>query len=245
MAETPPLKYILESLLFISSAPLGLDRIKTAVPEAETRDIRAAAEELMEEYEARGGGFTLKEVAGGYQLRTRPSFAPWIQKLHQDRPARLSRAALETLALIAYNQPVLRSYVEHVRGVDSGGVMKMLLDKGLIKVLGRDDKPGRPMLYATSKKFLEVFELKDLSELPSLKEIKEIMDQADARDALAAAHPDQPEDGKEEDTPDSPAPPLPLPEEDIDLSDLSMVTEDNDTQDLSEQDEYGAPEDRD
>jgi segregation and condensation protein B len=195
MDSKPPLKDIVESLLFMSGSPITIERLSIAVPDAVPGEIRQTLNGLEAEYEARGGGFCLRQVAGGWQLRTRPQFAPWIRRMHQSQPSRLSQAALETLAIIAYNQPVLRSYVEHVRGVDSGGVMKLLLDKGLIRVLGRDDKPGRPMLYATSKKFLEIFDLKDLSELPTLKEIQEITQTGESRNALAAlaqAGPDAP-----------------------------------------------------
>ncbi|SHI55598.1 segregation and condensation protein B [Desulfatibacillum alkenivorans DSM 16219] len=169
------LKYIIESLLFISSTPLSMERLRQSIPEADAKMIRAALETLGREYELRGGGFALHHVAGGYQLRTRPEYAQWIKRLHQSQPVRLSKPALETLAIIAYRQPVLRSDIEYIRGVDSGGVLKMLLEKQLIRVLGRDtDKPGRPMIYSTTKKFLEVFDLKDLSELPTLKELEEL-----------------------------------------------------------------------
>ena len=169
------LKYILESLLFVSSSPLPMDRLRQAIPEADPKVIRQTLEDLEREYEFRGGGFSLHHVAGGYQLRTRPEYAQWIKRLHQTQPVRLSKAALETLAIIAYRQPVLRSDIEYIRGVDSGGVVKMLLEKQLIRVLGRDkEKAGRPMVYSTTKRFLEVFDLKDLSELPTLKELEEL-----------------------------------------------------------------------
>lgn len=169
------LKYILESLLFVSSTPLSMDRLKRAVPEVDTKAIKDALEALGQEYETRGGGFLLHHVAGGYQLRTRPDFAQWIKRLHQSRPVRLSKPALETLAIIAYRQPALRSDIEYIRGVDCGGVLKLLMEKQLVRVLGRDkEKAGRPMIYATTKRFLEIFDLKDLSELPTLKEIEEL-----------------------------------------------------------------------
>lgn len=173
----------MESLLFVSPQPLGMDRLKKALPEEDPAAIKEALSALSAEYEKRGGGFFLCEVAGGWQLRTRPQYALWVKRLSQSQPVRLSPAALETLAIVAYNQPVLRSFVEHVRGVDSGGVLKVLLEKGLIRVPGRDDRPGRPMLYATTKKFLEVFELKDLSDLPSLSQIRDL-----ARTDVAADH---------------------------------------------------------
>lgn len=181
----PELKYIIEALLFVSAQPLTMDRIRSALPDATPADIRRALEELAEEYEARGGSFCLRQVAGGWQLRTRPVFAPWLKALIQTQPARLSAAALETLAVVAYHQPVLRAFIEHVRGVDCGGVLKALLDRNLIRVIGRDDKPGKPLLYGSTKRFLEVFDLKDLSELPSMQEIEEMVLSPSARAALS------------------------------------------------------------
>ncbi len=170
----PEIKYIVESLLFVSKDPLSIDRIKHAIPDATNADLLAAIDELAQEYEQRTGGFALRHVAGGYQLRTRPEFAGHIRRLHASQPVRLSNAALETLAIIAYKQPALRSDIEHIRGVDSGGVLRVLLEKKLVRVLGRKDIPGRPMIYATTKRFLEIFDLKDLTELPSLEDIKEM-----------------------------------------------------------------------
>ena len=118
--------------------------------------------------------FYLHEVAGGYQVRTRPEYTPWIKRLIQPRPFRLSKAALETLATVAYKQPIIRSDVEQVRGVDCGGVLKVLLERGLIRVLGRKEIPGRPLIYGTTKRFLEVFDLKTLKDLPTPKEIEEL-----------------------------------------------------------------------
>ncbi|MBU2490405.1 MAG: SMC-Scp complex subunit ScpB [Proteobacteria bacterium] len=168
------MKYVVESLLFAAGEPVGEDQLLEVVPGASAEDVRLALAEIRDEYEARGGGFFLEEVAGGFQLRTRPEFAPYIRKLSQGQPARLSRAALETLAIVAYRQPVMRAEIEHVRGVDSGGVLRMLLEKDLLRVLGKKDLPGRPLVYATSKRFLEVFGLKDLSELPSLRDMEEL-----------------------------------------------------------------------
>ncbi|MGA8280477.1 MAG: SMC-Scp complex subunit ScpB [Desulfobacterales bacterium] len=168
------LKSIIESLLFVSDEPLTIERLKIVLSPAAGGDIRSALNLLSEEYEARRGGFQLKEIAGGYQLRTRPEFSEWITKLVQPRAPRLSKAALETLAIIAYKQPVIRSDVEHIRGVDCGGVIRVLLERNLIRVLGRKEIPGRPLIYATTKRFLEVFDLKDLKDLPTPKEIEEM-----------------------------------------------------------------------
>ena len=165
------LKHIIESLVFVSETPLSIDRLKTILEDVDRRDIRLALAELQGEYEDRQGGFVLQEVAGGFQFRTHADYSDWIKKLLKPSPTRLSRAALETLAIIAYKQPIIRADVEHIRGVDSGGVLRMLLERKLIRVLGRKDIPGRPMIYGTTKEFLELFNLKDLGELPSPKEI--------------------------------------------------------------------------
>jgi segregation and condensation protein B len=118
--------------------------------------------------------FQIVEVAGGYQFRTRPELGSWILKLKRQRGVKLSQASLEALAIIAYKQPVTRAEIEYVRGVDSGAVLRGLVEKRLLKILGRKDVPGRPLLYGTSKRFLEVFGLKDLTSLPNLREIQEM-----------------------------------------------------------------------
>jgi segregation and condensation protein B len=193
-------KHILESLLFIADEPLTLERLKKIVREAESREIRQALAELQEEYRQRQGGFDLRQIAGGYQFRSRNVYNEWITRLIEPSPVRLSKAALETLAIIAYKQPVIRSDVEHIRGVDCGGVLRVLLERQLIRVLGRKEIPGRPLIYATTKKFLEVFDLKDLKDLPSPKEIESFgqaindgqvevveSDEADAETSTAAS----------------------------------------------------------
>ncbi len=168
------IKHIIESLLFVAEEPLTVDNIKRITTHAETREIRDALAALSTEYEARLGGFYLDEVAGGYQIRTRPEYTEWIKKLIQPKPLRLSKAALETLVIIAYKQPIIRSDVEHLRGVDCGGVLRVLLERKFIRVLGRREIAGRPLIYATTKRFLEVFDLKDLKDLPTPKEIEEL-----------------------------------------------------------------------
>jgi segregation and condensation protein B len=168
------IKHIIESLLFVAAEPLTVDRIKRILTQAETADIRSAAAQLAAEYEERGGGFYLDEVAGGYQIRTRPEYTEWIKKLIQPKPLRLSKPALETLVIIAYKQPIIRSDIEHIRGVDCGGVLRVLLERKLIRVLGRKEIAGRPLIYATTKRFLEVFDLKNLRDLPTPKEIEEL-----------------------------------------------------------------------
>jgi len=168
------IKYIIESLLFVADEPLPVDRIKKILIQVETGEIRETMAELTAEYEARGGGFYLDEVAGGYQIRTRPQYTDWIKKLIQPKPLRLSKPALETLVIIAYKQPIIRSDIEHLRGVDCGGVIRVLLERKLIRVLGRKEIAGRPLIYATTKRFLEIFDLKNLRDLPTPKEIEEL-----------------------------------------------------------------------
>jgi segregation and condensation protein B len=169
MKET--LKPIIESLLFVAGEPLTPRRIQDALELRDPSVIREVMADLAADYEARGGGFYLDEVAGGYQLRTRPEFRDAIRRLLGAGSARLSPAALETLAIIAYRQPAMRADIDHVRGVDSGGVLRALLERRLIRVLGRKEIPGRPLIYGTTRQFLEVFGLRDLKDLPTLKEI--------------------------------------------------------------------------
>jgi segregation and condensation protein B len=168
------LKNIIESLLLVAEGPLTVERIKNVLTLSESKAIRAALEDLAREYEKRKGGFYLSEIAGGYQIRTRPEYNEYIKKLIQPSPFRISKAALETLAIIAYKQPVIRSDVEQIRGVDCGGILRMLMERKLIKVLGRKEIPGRPLIYATTKNFLELFSLKSIKDLPTLKEIREL-----------------------------------------------------------------------
>ena len=168
------LKKIIESLLFVSETPLTMEHFKNILEGEETAAIRAAIDGLKTEYEQRDGGCVLKQVAGGYQFRTQGRYNEWIKRLIRPTAPRLSKAALETLAIVAYNQPIIRSDIEHIRGVDSGGVIRMLMERKLIRVLGRKEIPGRPLIYATTKHFLEVFELKDLKDLPTPKEIEEL-----------------------------------------------------------------------
>jgi segregation and condensation protein B len=170
------IKNIIESLLFVADEPLTIDRFKQILNQPETKQIRSTLEEISAEYQERQGGFYLHEVAGGFQIRTRPEYTPWIKRLIQPKPSRLSKAALETLAIVAYKQPIIRSDIENVRGVDCGGVLKVLLERGFLRVMGRKEIPGRPLIYGTTKRFLEVFDLKTLKDLPSPKEIEELGD---------------------------------------------------------------------
>jgi len=167
-------KALIEAMLFASSRPLGVGTIQE-VTGFDKEQVRSILNSLSQDYESQGRGMMLKEVASGFQLRTLPEFSGEIGKMHQARPRRrLSRSALETLAIIAYRQPVTRTEIEQIRGVDSGAVMKTLMSQDMIRLLGRKEAPGRPMLYGTTRVFLEYFELRDLESLPTLEEIGEL-----------------------------------------------------------------------
>ena len=129
---------------------------------------------MQREYQEQNRAFQLKEVANGYQLRTQPVFSPWLKKLKKTKPFRLTQPTLETLAIIAYRQPITKMEIEKISGVDSGGIVKTLLDKKLITLAGKKDVPGKPFLFATTKTFLEVFGLENLSSLPTLKDIEDL-----------------------------------------------------------------------
>ncbi|WP_243371331.1 SMC-Scp complex subunit ScpB [Geotalea sp. SG265] len=168
------LKSIVESLIFVSDQPVSLDKLCGVLEEHERPEIRTALEQLVDEYRESARGIVLVEVAGGYQLRSRPENADYLRRLTRSKTTKFSQSALETLAIIAYRQPITRAEIEYLRGVDSGGVVKTLLEKKLLKILGKKDIPGKPLIYGTSREFLEMFNLKDLSSLPSLKEIQEL-----------------------------------------------------------------------
>jgi len=166
-------KAIVEALIFVSDLPLSIDKIREVLgEEVEKKEIAEALATIREEYKTRAGGLFLKEIAGGYQFRTGEKAAPWIKKMKAIKPLSLSPAAMETLAVVVYRQPIMKSEIEQVRGVDVSGVLKGLLEKNLVRMVGRKDVPGRPIIYGTTRKFLEVFNLRDLSDLPSLKEIE-------------------------------------------------------------------------
>jgi segregation and condensation protein B len=168
-------KRIVEALVLGAPEPVTAQKIADVVPGLEVEDARALVAELGREYEEQGRAFEIWEVAGGYQLRTRAEYASYLRLLHRERPLRLSRAALETLAVVAYRQPVTRAEIEAVRGVEVDAVLKSLLDRQLLRIAGHREVPGRPMLYATTRRFLEVFGLGRLDDLPTLREMEELL----------------------------------------------------------------------
>jgi segregation and condensation protein B len=165
---------IVESLLFAATKPLTVARIRKILKEPTARQIKLALKQLIADTVSRGVCVT--QVAGGFLLRTHAENARWVQALLQARPVRLSRPQLETLAIISYRQPITKPEVDHVRGVDAGAVIKLLLEKDLIKIVGKKEEPGRPMLYGTTVHFLEFFNLMSLRDLPDLREFRELSD---------------------------------------------------------------------
>ena len=168
------IKAIIEALVLVAEVPLALEKICAVLEEVEKAQVQEALDELIAEYEQRQSGICLQEVAGGYQFRTRAELSNWVKKLKGSKHASLSPASLETLAIVAYRQPIVKAEIESIRGVDVSAPLRGLLDKKLVRIVGRKDVPGKPIIYGTTRKFLEVFNLKDLSELPTLRELKEL-----------------------------------------------------------------------
>ena len=167
-------KRIVEALILAAPEPISAAKLAEIVPRAKPAKVKELIESLNKDYASQDRAFEIWEVAGGYQLRTRPEMARYVQQLHAMRPARLSTAALETLAVVAYRQPLTRAEIEHVRGVDIGATLRSLVERKLVRIAGHREVPGRPMLYATGKRFLEVFGLKSLDDLPTLRDLEEL-----------------------------------------------------------------------
>ncbi len=167
-----PLAQLLEAALFSAARPLTAEELSTLDADATLADVRVALEQLREHYEFDQHGIELVEIAGGYQLLSRPHHAAAIERAQfSQRATRLTAAALETLAVIAYRQPVGRAEIEEIRGVSAGGVLRSLQERGLIEVTGRSEGMGRPLLYGTTPLLLELLALRDLSDLPKAEEL--------------------------------------------------------------------------
>lgn len=170
------LKPIIESLIYVSEEPITVKQLAAILEGESADDIQAAADQLVEEFNARGGGLEFRQLAGGYRITTRPEFSEYVRRYMKAQPsARLSIAALETLAVIAYKQPITIPEILEIRGVTSTSAIKTLLDRRLIVAKGHKQVVGRPMLYGTSKDFLIHFGLNDLSELPNLEDFEDLM----------------------------------------------------------------------
>ena len=177
----------LESLIFAYPEPISVRRLAKVMC-LDGRRIRELVQKLMAAYEGRG--ILLSEVSGGFQFHTNPENAPIVRAAIRIKPMRMSRPALETLAIVAYRQPITRVEIEEIRRVDSGGTLKFLFEKGLVRVLGRKEEPGRPMIYGTTSEFLALFGLKSLADLPSLNEFTELWDEH--RELVDAEEPREP-----------------------------------------------------
>ncbi len=170
--EPEQLRHLVEALIFASDKPVTVARLRQLTRISDVGRIHQALAELSDDYRDRG--LSLQQVSGGYQFRTNTQYSGWVQQLIAGRPVRLSRAQLETLAIVAYRQPITRPEIDDIRGVDSSATLKLLLERALIRVLGKREEVGRPMLYGTTKEFLDFFSLGDLRELPTLREYSEL-----------------------------------------------------------------------
>ncbi len=169
-------KSIVEAMLFASDSPLSLYRISSILKDVRPAEVRSIIDQLNQEYSERNQGFSIREIASGYQMYTLPEYTFWVNQIFDHRKKqRLSQAALETLAIVALKQPLIRSEVEHIRGVNCEGVLHTLLEKNLITVVGRERKAGRPLLYGTTKEFLSYFGLKSLEDLPRVEELESLL----------------------------------------------------------------------
>lgn len=182
------LQGILESVLFVSSEPVSLARFLAVLEDVSKAEVEEGLRGLELALEQESRGIRLAKVAGGYRLVTKQEYAPWVKRLDKTKsPAKLSRSALESLAIIAYKQPLVRAEVEEIRGVEASGVIRTLLERKLVRIVGRKEVPGRPIMYGTTKFFLEHFGLNDLSQLPPLREFKEL---GEAEQALLPIDPE-------------------------------------------------------
>jgi segregation and condensation protein B len=179
----------LEALLFASDTPVSMEALCEVLGNSDRGTVESCVDELKQAYSSDSRGLQVVSVAGGYHIRTRGQYAPWVERLlRRRRKMRLSQAALETLAIVAYRQPVTKVEIESIRGVDAGGVLGTLLERNLVAIKGRSKGPGRPLLYATTRAFLDQFSLNDLEDLPSLEELEALM--ARREDAVAAEQDD-------------------------------------------------------
>lgn len=185
LADPVKAKQIIEALLFASSKPVTVSEIRRVCRSLAAKQIEEFVQQLAAEYSSQGRSFAINQVAGGYEIATQKEFAPWILKRElQKKSKQATHSALETLAIMAYKQPVTRAEVEELRGVDVSGVLTTLIARGFIKIVGRKEVPGRPFLYATTEKFLEHFGLKGLTDLPDIGEIRAIVESSVSKESL-------------------------------------------------------------
>ena len=188
----PTPKQILEAVLFASDVPVGLQVLTEVLGEKSSQEVRGLLAEMAESYERGERGIVLSEIAGGFQILSRKECAPWVeQMLRSRRKIRLSKAALESLAIVAYRQPITKGEIDSIRGVDSAGVLHTLLERNLVTIKGRSKGVGRPLLYSSTPEFLSYMGINDLADLPELKEVAPLLEERErlpeGEDAEAAA----------------------------------------------------------
>ncbi len=199
--EPSQAKKIIEALLFAATKPLSVQEIRKAVKPLTASEVETKIAELKEEYLQNGRSFEIIEIAGGFEMATRKEYAPWILKIELQKKAKqVTQSALESLAILAYKQPITRAEIEDLRGVDVSGVMSTLVERGLIKIVGRKEVPGRPFLYGTTDKFLEHFGLNRIEDLPSISDIQSLVEKSVRKEDLLGIQKNIPvpvEEGKE------------------------------------------------
>jgi segregation and condensation protein B len=196
--EAKEKRRIIEALVLSSTEPISAEKLAEIIPYCKPGQAKDLVNELNTEYAEQDRSFEIWEVAGGFQIRTRAEFSGYLQKLQKERALRLSPAALETLAIIAYRQPTTRAEIEEVRGVDAGATVRSLLERHLIRIAGQREVPGRPMLYATTRRFLEVFGIENLKNLPSLRELDELAKEQGLLEAVSDQADDDPNEAANE-----------------------------------------------
>lgn len=233
--EIHDLQPIVEAMIFVSDEPVTDQAIVNAIGvEGVTKStVREVVESIKNDYnENTARGLRLTEVAGGYQFRTKETAAECVRRLFADKPMRLSPAALETMAIVAYKQPIIRAEIEQVRGVDSGGVLKTLVEKKLVRIMGKRDEPGQPLIYGTTKEFMEIFGLASLQDLPPLTDLKELAERhlvSQSGDSSTGSE----QAGENEDEGESMVPP---PGEDVDEEAAAEVMEKLERDERADQD---------
>jgi segregation and condensation protein B len=185
-ASPQRVQQVLEAILFSAEKPLDVPQMMEATQFTKDQ-VEAGVAALAKAYQERNGGVVVADLGGRWQLRTEPQVGAYVRRMLQVKPMRLTRAGLETLAIIAYRQPITRPEMEDLRGVDCGAVTKALLERKLVRILGKKDEPGRPLLYGTTKEFLELFNLRDLTQLPTLREFQELSEES--RKIVEEEHP--------------------------------------------------------
>lgn len=226
-------KKIIEALLFAASKPMTVGEIRKVLKTVPVKEIESLIAEISAEYVRDGRSFEIVPIAGGYEICTKKEFAPWIFRVELQKKAKqVTQSALETLAILAYKQPITRAEIEELRGVDVSGVMTTLTERNFIKIVGKKEVPGRPFLYGTTEKFLEHFGLKSLEEMPNIQEIKNIVENSVKKEELLGTQklvPVSQEEnaaGQSAVDADTPASPEQLQEEASEIAEEAEVTAD-------------------